>query len=299
MLRKDSRPTGGRDSGRPSRWSVRVSDGESRGGGLPAAACDVLATPDAAAKARAARALAAGWRAGTIGAGGRADPPVRPARPERPALRPPSAMPRRRKARSPAARTALLHALAHIELNAIDLACDMIARFADPVRAGMAPPGAFFDDWVRVADEEGKHFLLLEARLAALGAAYGDLPAHDGLWQAAESTAGDLLARLAVVPMVLEARGLDVTPGMIANLEAAGDSESADVLRIIHDEEIGHVAAGVRWFRHVAELRGIDPETGWRALVRRHYRGPLKPPFNADSRARAGLPPDLYEPLAG
>ncbi|MEQ8965179.1 MAG: ferritin-like domain-containing protein, partial [Azospirillaceae bacterium] len=230
---------------------------------------------------------------------GRADPPTRPARPERPELRPPSAMPKRRKARSAAGRVALLHALAHIELNAVDLACDMIARFADPERAGEVLPDAFFDDWCAVADDEGRHFLMLADRLAAFGAAYGDLPAHDGLWQAAEATAGDLLARLAVVPMVLEARGLDVTPGMIANLDAAGDADSAAILRIIHDEEIGHVAAGVRWFRHVAASRGMEAEPQWRALVRQYYRGPLKPPFNAESRARAGMEPALYEPLAG
>ena len=175
----------------------------------------------------------------------------------------------------------------------------MVARFADPPACGgLALPRAFFDDWVTVADEEGKHFLMLEERLAALGAAYGDLPAHDGLWQASADTAHDLLARLAVVPMVLEARGLDVTPAMIANLRRAGDDPSADVLQVIHDDEIGHVATGRRWFEHVARARGLDPWPAWQDLVRAHFRGTLKPPFNEASRRRAGMEPEVYEPMA-
>jgi uncharacterized ferritin-like protein (DUF455 family) len=208
-------------------------------------------------------------------------------------------MPKRKKAQSPAARAALLHALAHIELNAIDLAWDVVARFAAPAACGgLALPRAFFDDWVTVADEEGKHFLMLAERLVALDTAYGDLPAHDGLWQASADTAHDLLARLAVVPMVLEARGLDVTPAMIANLRRAGDDASADVLQVIHDDEIGHVATGRRWFEHVARARGLDPWPTWQELVRTYFRGTLKRPFNAESRAKAGLAPEAYEPLA-
>src|SRR3546814_645201 len=140
-------------------------------------------------------------------------------------------MPKRKVSGS---RDALLHALAHIKLNAIDLAWDLIARFA-----GEALPRAFFDDWVRVASEEAKHYGLLAERLAELGATYGDLPAHDGLWQAATETAHDLLARLAVVPLVLEARGLDVTPAMTADLARADDVASAAILQVIYDEEIG------------------------------------------------------------
>jgi uncharacterized ferritin-like protein (DUF455 family) len=224
---------------------------------------------------------------------GIAGAPGRPARPERPALRRPGDMPKRRASGSLANRIALLHALAHIELNAIDLACDMLARFATPDL-----PRAFCDDWLTVAGEEAKHFALLAERLAAFGAAYGDLPAHDGLWEAAESTAHDLLARLAVVPLVLEARGLDVTPSMIGNLERAGDAASAAVLRIIYEDEIGHVAIGWRWFRQVAAARGHDPETAWPALVRDHFRGRLKPPFNDEARAAAGLQAPLYRALA-
>ena len=171
--------------------------------------------------------------------------PQRPARPERPALVAPRGVKKRKVTAAIEGRVALLHALAHIELNAIDLAADLLGRFT-------APAPTFADDWVRVLDEESKHFLLLSERLAALGGSYGDLPAHDGLWQAAEATAHDLLARLAVVPLVLEARGLDVTPTMIAKLDAVGDSESAAVLRIIYADEIGHVAIGRRWFESEA-----------------------------------------------
>ena len=230
------------------------------------------------------------WREETVGAIGTCRPPGRPARPERPELRSPGEMPRRRGA---AGRVALLHAIAHIELNAIDLAWDMIARFADP-----ALPRAFYDDWVAVADEEAKHFELLSKRLAGLGAAYGDLPAHDGLWDAARQTAHDVLARLAVAPLVLEARGLDVTPGMIDRLDQAGDTESVAVLRVILEDEIGHVATGRRWFVRIAESRGLDPAETFQSLVRDHYRGRLKPPFNRNARDAAGFEPGWYEPLA-
>ena len=199
-------------------------------------------------------------------------------------------MPRRRGA---AGRVALLHAIAHIELNAIDLAWDMIARFAS---ADL--PRAFYDDWVRVGDEEAKHFTLLNTRLAEMDAAYGDLPAHDGLWQSAQETAHDVLARLAVAPLVLEARGLDVTPAMIARLDKAGDAESARILRIILADEVGHVAAGSRWFDHIAAARGLDPASTFQALGRRHYRGSIRPPFNRTGRDAAGFHADWYEPLA-
>ena len=178
---------------------------------------------------------------------------------------------------------------AHIELNAIDLAWDIIARF----RAVPGLPRAFFDDWVGVAAEEAKHFSLLSARLGALGAAYGDLPAHDGLWQAAETTAHDLAARLAIVPLVLEARGLDVTPDMILRLDKAGDRESAAILQIIHDEEIGHVAAGRRWFEHCCRAAGRDPVTAYHALVRRVFPRPrqaaLQPRKPRPRRSDRGL----------
>jgi uncharacterized ferritin-like protein (DUF455 family) len=222
---------------------------------------------------------------------GGAAPPLRPARRDRPPLLPPRDMKRRRNLGSPAGRIALIHALAHIELNAIDLGWDIIARFA-----GEDLPREFFDDWVGVAAEEVEHFALLDGRLAALGAAYGDLPAHDGLWEAASNTAHDLLARLAVVPLVLEARGLDVTPEMMRRLECAGDPESAAILDRIYRDEIGHVAVGARWFERLCAARGLDPAATFRDLVSRHFTGALKPPFNHAARAAAGMPSEYYAP---
>jgi uncharacterized ferritin-like protein (DUF455 family) len=251
----------------------------------------ILATADPAAKASASRRLAEIWDAGGLDVGDSLPPP-RPARPERPLLRPPKEMPKRRAFGSPAGRVALLHALAHIELNAIDLAWDIVARFRrEPL------PRTFFDDWVGVAAEEAVHFELLALRLADFGARYGDLPAHDGLWESAAATADDLLARLAVVPLVLEARGLDVTPEMAATLERVGDPESAAVLRRIYCDEIGHVAAGVRWFDKLCHARGLIPEETFGALVPRYFKGELKPPFNQEARAAAGFPARYYEPL--
>jgi uncharacterized ferritin-like protein (DUF455 family) len=225
---------------------------------------------------------------------GRALPPPHPARPDRPVLRPPKEMPKRRAFGSQAGRIALLHALAHIELNAIDLGWDIIARFAE---ADL--PRAFFDDWVGVAAEEACHFELLAKRLADFGIRYGDLPAHDGLWEAASATADDLLARLAVVPLVLEARGLDVTPEMIARLERVGDMPSAEILRRIYRDEIGHVAIGLRWFERLCQARGLVPEEVFHERVRRCFKGDLKPPLNLEARAAAGFPQRYYEPLAG
>ena len=243
------------------------------------------------AKASASRWLAEIWDTGGLDAGCSCPPP-RPARPERPQLRPPKEMPKRRAFGSLAGRVALLHALAHIELNAIDLAWDIVARFSRE-----ALPRAFFDDWVGVAAEEAVHFELLVRRLADFGACYGDLPAHDGLWESAAATADDLLARLAGVPLVLEARGLDVTPEMAATLERVGDPESAAVLRRIYCDEIDHVAAGVRWFDELCRVRGLIPQEAFHELVRRYFKGELKPPFNSEARAAAGFPARYYEPL--
>ncbi len=252
-----------------------------------------LETADPAAKTSAVITFAANWREGSITQVGTANPPDRPARPARPELRLPRDMPRRRRAHSETGRIALLHALAHIELNAVDLACDIIARFtADD------PPRDFYDDWVGVATDEARHFSLLAARLNDFGAAYGDLPAHDGLWEAATETAHDLLARLAIVPLVLEARGLDVTPPMIGNLRKAGDDDSATLLEIIYRDEITHVAAGTRWFDHVCRARARDPVSTYQNMVRRHFRSGLKLPFNEDARGRAGLTREYYGPLA-
>jgi uncharacterized ferritin-like protein (DUF455 family) len=242
-----------------------------------------------------ARSVARAWQAGRIAAAGPSSPlmPERPGRPARPRLLPPRDVPKR-PLTSPKGRVALLHALAHIELNAIDLAFDLIGRFGHEIGER-----AFFDDWARVGGEEGLHFMLLEDRLQELGSGYGQLDAHDGLWQAASGTSHDVLARLAVVPLVLEARGLDVSPGMIGRLRAAGDNVGADILQRIYDDEITHVSAGMRWFAHVARQRGLDPETAFHTCVRRFFRGRLKPPFNHAGRRLAGLLPAFYEPLAG
>jgi uncharacterized ferritin-like protein (DUF455 family) len=260
---------------------------------LAATAVDVLTCGAARAKAEASREAAARWRGGLLDGIGDAQAPERPARPARPELKRPRDMPKRRAAGTPASRIALLHALAHIELNAVDLAWDVVARFASPEM-----PRRFYDDWVSVGDDEARHFLLLEQRLNALGAAYGDLPAHDGLWQAALETRHDLLARLAIVPLVLEARGLDVTPAMIARFDSLADSASGDVLRVIYRDEIGHVAIGRRWFEWLCARRALEPVETWRHLVRRHFKGTLKPPFNDEARAEAGFARRYYAGLA-
>jgi uncharacterized ferritin-like protein (DUF455 family) len=257
---------------------------------LAAAAGAVLRAGAPVEKVALSLAAASAYRAGGLLPGGAERPPERPSRPALPVLKPPREMPRRRAAGSAEGRIALLHALAHIELNAIDLAWDLIARFGSE-----SLPDAFYADWVEVAAEEAKHFALLEGRLEALGARYGDLPAHDGLWEAAQATAHDLLARLAVVPLVLEARGLDVTPAMRERLLRAGDPASAAVLQIIYDDEIGHVAAGARWFGWACRVRGLEPASAYRALVAAHFRGALKPPFNHAARAAAGLARAFYE----
>jgi uncharacterized ferritin-like protein (DUF455 family) len=222
---------------------------------------------------------------------GQAKPPDFPDRPERPELLSPRDVPRR-KPGSPEGRIALLHAVAHIELNAVDLHWDIIARFTD-----QPMPTGFYDDWVRAADDEAKHFNLMADCLDSLGSHYGALPAHAGMWRAAEDTAHDLLARLAVVPMVLEARGLDVTPGMIDIFRKAKDGGAVAALETIYAEEVAHVAYGSKWFNWLCGRDGSDPKDVFHALVRRYFHSTLKPPFNEKKRAEAGLPPDFYWPL--
>ena len=256
----------------------------------------VLTTADGRAKTALSRACAARWQAARAAGApipiGQATPPDRPARPARPELLAPRDMPRRRPGTA-AGRIALLHAVAHIELNAVDLHWDIIARFTHiPM-----PPG-FHDDWVKAADEESKHFNLVCDCLEAAGSHYGALPAHASMWRAAEDTADDLMARLAVVPMVLEARGLDVTPGMIDIFRRAGDAGAVAALETIYAEEVHHVAYGSKWFHFLCGRHDLDPRDVFHDLVRRHFHGALKPPFNEEKRAEAGLPPDFYWPLA-
>ena len=256
------------------------------------AARNVLLAAEPAAKVRAARAAARARRRGELEPAFDAAMPDSPARPERPPLLPPTQMPKRGRGGSERGRIAMLHALAHIEFSAIDLAFDLAGRF------GADFPPAFVDDWFSVGADEAMHFALLDRRLKSLGSAYGELPAHDGLWEAAAATAGDPLARLAVVPMVLEARGLDVTPAAVARFEAAGDERSAAILGRIYRDEIRHVAAGSKWFRWGCESRRIEPVSTWKRLVGTYYRGALKPPFNDSARDEAGLSRDYYMALA-
>ena len=259
-------------------------------------AVEVLTTADGREKTALSRRHAAAWfaarKAGQPLPLGHAAPPLRPARPDRPELLDPRDVPRRRPG-SPQGRIALLHAVAHIELNAVDLHWDIIARFSD-----VAMPMGFYDDWVKAADEESKHFNLVCDCLEALESHYGALAAHAGMWRAAEDTAADFMGRLAVVPMVLEARGLDVTPGMIGIFEKAGDDRAVAALKVIYGEEVGHVAYGSKWFHFLCGRHEMDPKDAFHELVRRYFHGPLKPPFNEEKRAEAGLPPDFYWPLA-
>lgn len=263
---------------------------------LSEAALDVLTTANAREKAEKTRSHAASWRDGEINQIGEVTLPDRPARPAVPVLLPPNEMPKRAKAGSTKSKIALLHALAHIELNAIDLAWDVIARRFD--LRGFTLPKAFYDDWIKVADDEAKHHLMLEERLGDLGATYGDLPAHDGLWEASEQTAHDFAARLAIVPMVLEARGLDVTPNMIATMQRQGDEKTAAMLQIIHDDEVTHVEAGTVWFKAWCDYHDKNVQDTWQELVRTYFKGRLKAPFNHPSREEAGMIRDWYEPLA-
>lgn len=214
-----------------------------------------------------------------------------PGRPPRPELVEPGQVPRRRLG-SAQGRAALVHAIAHIEFNAINLALDAACRFK-----GM--PDDFYTDWLSVAADEARHFNMLNGRLEALGHAYGDFPAHNGLWEMAERTAGSCLQRMALVPRVLEARGLDVTPGMIERLGQAGDMETIAILEVILEEEIRHVEIGTRWFRHCCDQQGLDAESTFLSLLREHFSGSIRGPFNLPARFRAGFTRKEMDAIAG
>ncbi|WP_436193099.1 ferritin-like domain-containing protein [Pseudorhodoferax sp. LjRoot39] len=204
-----------------------------------------------------------------------------PGRPAQPVLVPHQQL-KPRPVHTPAGRAVLLHALAHIEFNAINLACDILWRFS-----GL--PEAFYRDWARVAREEALHFQLLAAHLAALGHAYGDFPAHNGLWDMAEKTQDDLLARLALVPRTLEARGLDAAPPIRAKLVAAGDLRAGEILDVILADEVGHVAIGNHWYGWLCKARGLEPVAAYAELARRYGAPRLRGPFNLDARRAAGF----------
>ncbi|MFP4182406.1 MAG: ferritin-like domain-containing protein [Thiohalospira sp.] len=247
------------------------------------AARDCLLEPDVDAKLAVTRRTAAAWRCGELQIGEGVDPRrvEDPGRPERPRLVPPRELPRRGP-QSLQGRAALLHAVCHIEFNAINLAWDAVYRFRDL-------PGEYYTDWVRIAAEETRHFVLVRRHLATLGYAYGDFDAHNGLWELAVRTDHDPLVRMALVPRVMEARGLDVTPGMRDRLAAVGDTAAAAILETILTDEVGHVAAGSRWFRYLCRQRGEEPEATYHRLVAAYLRGPVKPPLNRPARLAGGF----------
>ncbi len=251
--------------------------------GLFASALHVLRLNDPDQKTAAARRLRRDWLDGRL-ALDEATPVVPlpiPGRPARPQLVAPREVPRRGLG-SEEGRAALVHAVAHIEFNAINLALDAVYRFR-----GL--PRAFYDDWLRVADEEARHFTLLAGRLQAFGMRYGDLPAHNGLWEMAVRTADDWLLRMALVPRVLEARGLDVTPGMIERLRQAGDMETVAALEVILREEVGHVAIGSRWFAEACAQRGLEPEATFHELIREYAPGQVMGMLHREARLQAGF----------
>jgi len=261
---------------------------------LRAQALTVLCLRDPAEKAGAARELLVAAQA----CGALLDcakvlerPPGVPGRPDKPALVPTLQVPKRSPFTTEG-RAALLHAIAHIEFNAINLALDAVWRFA-----GM--PREFYLDWLKVAGEEALHFTLLHDHLQGLGFRYGDFDAHDGLWTMAERTAGDVLARMALVPRTLEARGLDATPPLQAKLARAGDHRAVEILAIILRDEVGHVLIGNRWYRELCRERGLDPIALYPDLVARHEAPRLRPPFNLAAREAAGFSAEEIAYLSG
>ncbi|QUL37142.1 ferritin-like domain-containing protein [Erythrobacter sp. JK5] len=251
-----------------------------------------LLTGQPRAKCFAARDVARRWRRRELAPVFDTPMPDEPARPDRPELLPPNRMPKRGKFGSERGRIALWHSLAHIEFVAIDLALDMAGRF------GAEMGEEFTSDFLSVAADEAMHFALLARKLERLGSHYGALPAHGGLWQAAHETRHDVAARLAVVPMVLEARGLDVTPATLERVAGAGDRHGARILARILDDEINHVRFGTKHFLRISEHVGESPETLWKSLVRAHFRGAIKPPFNDSARLAAGLSRGFYADIA-
>jgi uncharacterized ferritin-like protein (DUF455 family) len=253
---------------------------------------EALLTAEPRAKCFATRRVARDWRMGKLSWAFDVEMPDQPAWPEHPELLPPNKMPKRGKGGSERSRIALWHSLAHIEFVAIDLALDMAGRF------GAEMGEEFVADFLSVAADEAMHFALLARKLESLGSHYGALPAHGGLWQAADATKHDVSARLAIVPMVLEARGLDVTPTTLERVRSLGDENGTKILARILDDEIRHVAFGTKYFVKIAEKHGKSPESEWKSLVRTYFRGAVKPPFNDSARLAAGLSRDFYESIA-
>lgn len=249
-------------------------------------ALDSLHTADVDAKLAQVAALQHAWQRGEISHFQALTPPVAipiPGRPPRPEMV--SALQvEKRKLSTVEGRAALIHSLAHIEFNAINLALDALYRFRDL-------PREFYDDWLRVAAEEAYHFSLLRAHLRTSGYDYGDFSAHNGLWDMAVSTAHDPMIRMALVPRVLEARGLDALPAIMHKLTSCGETTAADILAIILRDEIGHVAVGNRWYAYFCELRGLDPVATFRTLLREYKAPKLRDPLHTTARLAAGFTP--------
>lgn len=198
---------------------------------------------------------------------------------------------KQRKLSTVEGRACFLHAIAHIEFNAINLALDAVYRFRDL-------PVQYYADWLRVASDESRHHQLVVERIQQLGHDYGDFPAHNGLWDIARQTSDSLLGRMALVPCVLEARGLDVTPPMIGRLEQNGEQPGADILKLILEEEVEHVAIGIRWFQHACREQDVEPVAQFMALVKRHLPDRRQGPFNKLQRRQAGFSDEWMEALA-
>lgn len=251
---------------------------------LRASALECLLETDPSAKVAAVAAMADGWLAGGRDVDNGAVLPVAgaiPGRPERPALVPPRLVGRRSMV-TQEGRAMLVHSLAHIEFNAVNLALDALWRFPDM-------PAEYYADWLRVAKEEAIHFSMLTAHLAVLGHEYGDFPAHDSLWEMVEKTKGDIVARMALVPRTLEARGLDAIPPLRAKIAQAGDMAAAKILDRILQDEIGHVEIGNRWYNFLCEQRGLEPGATYSELALRYEAPVLKGPFNIEARRLAGF----------
>ncbi|VAW70825.1 FIG00005326: uncharacterized protein [hydrothermal vent metagenome] len=204
-----------------------------------------------------------------------------PGRPDKPILVQQQQVPKRSFG-TEEGRAAFIHAICHIEFNAINLALDALYRFRDF-------PSAYYNDWMKVAKEESEHFQLLNDRLYDLGYQYGDFPAHNGLWDMACRTEHDSLHRMALVPRVLEARGLDVTPGIIKRLKSVGDFKTVEILELILHEEVAHVKIGNDWYKYLCQQRALDPIKTFRELIREYYNAPLREPLNYPARIEAGF----------
>ncbi|XP_067105104.1 uncharacterized protein si:ch73-314g15.3 [Osmerus mordax] len=260
-------------------------------------ATKILCTPDPKEKVSLTLEVQERWCSGGITEVGQATPPAQPSRKDTLTVLQPGKI-KRGKGGTQASRIALLHSLANIEQWAIDLSWDVIARFSTVrLDTGQPLPRQFFSDFVKVAGDEAKHYHLLETRITELGSFFGALPVHNGLWQSATDTSHDLLARLAIVHMVHEARGLDVHPQTLSRFASQGDTGSVDVLEVIYKDEITHVAAGLRWFTYICSEEGRDCLSMFHDLVKQHFKGYLKPPFNTEGRKTAGMTEEWYVPL--